>query len=565
MEEAGVIMQAIFKRLFHIQEMIFILSLTALICLPFALSEVIRDAGMSLLLPITLFGMIFAWMLAGLGVRRSLSAFALLFLGPLALYIRIGQMWGVLIELIRQLFNFMPPVFNTLVYKIPLDFSLLLLSTDELTHKIFGFNGRLWLWLIGIIRGIIIEDPVARTFMWGLALWLIAVWAGWQIYSNKKFMLGMLPSTVVLAFVVNYMGDEKAILWVHLTLLLFLFGLTNYNNLLTHWNTSSTDYSESTSIDTLMMVGALTLGLVSASYFVSTFSIQEFIDNFREERVVSNASQTESSRLESAKDNFRMTGFQNGLPRSYLLGAGPEISTQLAMTISTGDLPPMPPSAHPMAPHYYWRTLTYSIYTGAGWTNPSVMVEDISADQALVEESNPNYRTVHVQVKFPDGASDRMYWAGTLVSADVPFKAAWNHQAKDTSLLDTDLLAAFAPVESYKAESLVLNVSSQDLRGSPSVYPTWVRNQFLALPDTVPERVMALAGDLTASEPTAYDRTLAIQNYLRKYPYTLDISAPPAGRDVTDFFSLISSRVIATITQPRWLFWHAPRVCLRGL
>jgi hypothetical protein len=84
MEEAGVIMQAIFKRLFHIQEMIFILSLTALICLPFALSEVIRDAGISLLLPITLFGMIFAWMLAGLGVRRSLSAFALLFLGPLA-------------------------------------------------------------------------------------------------------------------------------------------------------------------------------------------------------------------------------------------------------------------------------------------------------------------------------------------------------------------------------------------------------------------------------------------------------------------------------------------------
>ena len=33
-----------------------------------------------------------------------------------------------------------------------------------------------------------------------------------------------------------------------------------------------------------------------------------------------------------------------------------------------------------------------------------------------------------------------------------------------------------------------------------------------------------------------YDRALAIQNYLREYPYTLDISTPPAGRDVTDYF-----------------------------
>ena len=457
-------MQAIFKRLFHIQEMIFVLSLMALLCLPFALSEVIRDAAVSLLLPITLFGMMFAWMLAGLGVRRSLSGFALLFLGPLALYIRIGQIWGALFGLIRQWFIFISHVFNSLVYKTPLDLSVLLLATDELTQKIFGFSARISLWLTSIFNGIKIEDPVARTFMWGMALWLIAVWAGWQIYRNRKFILGMLPSTIVLAFVVNYMGDEKAILWIHLTLLLFLFGLTNYNNLLTRWNTSSTDYSESTSVDTLIVVGALTLGLVSASYFVSTFSIQEFIDNFREKQVVSNASQTESSRLESAKDNFRMTGFQNGLPRSYLLGAGPEISTQLAMTISTGDLPPLPPSAHPIVPRYYWRTLTYSTYTGEGWTNPSIFVEDVSADQALIEASDSNYRTVHAQVTFPDDASDRLYWAGTLVSADVPFKAAWNHQAKDNSLLDTDLLAALAPVESYKAESLVLNVSAQDLR-----------------------------------------------------------------------------------------------------
>ena len=150
MAEAGILMQAIFKRLFHIEEMVFVLSLTTLLCLPFALSEVIRDAGVSLLLPIMLIGMMFAWVLAGLGVRRSLSAFALLFLGPLALYIRIGQMGGALFEMIRQLFVFIITVFITLIYKTPLEFSSLLLSIDGLTQKVAGFSARIWLWLTSI-------------------------------------------------------------------------------------------------------------------------------------------------------------------------------------------------------------------------------------------------------------------------------------------------------------------------------------------------------------------------------------------------------------------------------
>ena len=161
----------------------------------------------------------------------------------------------------------------------------------------------------------------------------------------------------------------------------------------------------------------------------------------------------------------------------------------------------MSPNAHPIVPRYYWRTLTYSIYTGSGWTNPPVSAEDVPADQALVDSTNPNYRTVHAHVTFPDDSSERLYWTGTLVRADVPFKAAWTHKAEDASLLDNDMLAALAPVETYNAESLLLNVTAQDLRDSPSVYPDWVRKQFLALPDSVPERVLALARDLTASEP----------------------------------------------------------------
>jgi transglutaminase-like putative cysteine protease len=530
------IFRTILKRLFHVEEMIFVLSLMTLACLPIALSEIVRDAGLSLLLPLTMIGAILAWVLAVWGVQKSLSGFILLALGPLVLYIRIGQMGGSLFELVRQFVILIPALLNKLFYEVPPDYSILLLSWDVLVQKLLAFSGRLLLWLTGNFHGIQIEDPIVRTLIWCLVVWLIAVWAGWQIYRNKKFMLGMLPSTVLLAFILDYTGKDKTSLWFHLSLLLFLYGLTNFHNVQTRWNVSHIDYAESTSIDTLTLVGMLTFGLVCASFLVSTFSIRDVLDNFREKRAGSNESQAKSLGLESAKDNFRVTGFQNGLPRSYLLSAGPEISTQLAMTISTGDLPPMSRNAHPIVPRYYWRTLTYSFYTGGGWTNPSVSAEDIFSDQPLIEESNPNYRIVQQKVVIANNTSDRLYWTGVLVHADVPFKAAWSHKAKDDSPLDNDLLAALAPAEVYSAESIVLNVSADDLRESPSVYPAWVRRQFLALPDSVPEHVLALARDLTASESNAYDRALAIQNYLREYPYTLDIPTPPAGRDVVDYF-----------------------------
>jgi hypothetical protein len=74
------------------------------------------------------------------------------------------------------------------------------------------------------------------------------------------------------------------------------------------------------------------------------------------------------------------------------------------------------------------------------------------------------------------------------------------------------------------------------LRAAGSEYPEWVQTQYLALRDDVPPRVLSLARDLTATAPTPYDRALAIENYLRTIPYTLDVPEPPANRDVVDYF-----------------------------
>jgi hypothetical protein len=82
----------------------------------------------------------------------------------------------------------------------------------------------------------------------------------------------------------------------------------------------------------------------------------------------------------------------------------------------------------------------------------------------------------------------------------------------------------------------VPSASITDLRSATQDYPEWVRSHYLQLPDDLPPRIRQLSQELTVGQPTQYDRARAIETYLRQFPYSLDVPAPPAGREVTDYF-----------------------------
>ncbi len=73
------------------------------------------------------------------------------------------------------------------------------------------------------------------------------------------------------------------------------------------------------------------------------------------------------------------------------------------------------------------------------------------------------------------------------------------------------------------------------LRLAGNNYPASIHN-YLALPDELPERVRDLAVRLTIDQPTPYDQVMAIQDYLRQFPYTLKVPGVPTNRDVADYF-----------------------------
>jgi len=60
--------------------------------------------------------------------------------------------------------------------------------------------------------------------------------------------------------------------------------------------------------------------------------------------------------------------------------------------------------------------------------------------------------------------------------------------------------------------------------------------QYLQLPDSLPERVGALAADLTKDCSNDYDKVKALEQYLKQFPYTLKPDYVPAGEDFVDYF-----------------------------
>ena len=53
----------------------------------------------------------------------------------------------------------------------------------------------------------------------------------------------------------------------------------------------------------------------------------------------------------------------------------------------------------------------------------------------------------------------------------------------------------------------------------------------------MPPELAAYAAEITeAAPPTPYDRAVAIESALRRLPYTLDVPAPPADRELTSWF-----------------------------
>lgn len=90
--------------------------------------------------------------------------------------------------------------------------------------------------------------------------------------------------------------------------------------------------------------------------------------------------------------------------------------------------------------------------------------------------------------------------------------------------------------EFYNVTGFVPEATPEELRAAGQSYPAWIEQNYLQLPESLPDTVRLTAGETVGTAQTPYDKATAIEAYLRSFPIDYDVPDTPPGRDTVDYF-----------------------------
>ncbi len=166
----------------------------------------------------------------------------------------------------------------------------------------------------------------------------------------------------------------------------------------------------------------------------------------------------------------------------------------------------------------YWKVGSYDRYTGDGW----VRTGDAEQYSGPLNE--------------PPGASRRVEQTVTAKTPLNSMPAAWKPVevdgavARATQVTQQDGLRAGTAIdegESYRVVSEVPQYSPRELQQAGVDYPNRIRERYLGLPDSTPDRVGERTDEVVADADNPYEAAVAIEEYLESNNrYSLNVKRP---------------------------------------
>jgi transglutaminase-like putative cysteine protease len=386
-------------------------------------------------------------------------------------------------------------------------------------------------WLAAAVKGGRSEETIVFAFGLGLLVWLLAAYAGWATFRQRRPWAGLALLTLALAVNNHYGRAELWSLPLFVGLLVALVAVTGQADREATWTRRGVDYSGEIRLDLLFYSGAIALFLLFVATALPAINFRAISDAVLNRPAVEQTEQT-LERLfagvrQPAQDTMvgdvaLVSGEGGGgvFPRAFLLGAPPEVTETIVMTATVeGNA----------IRAVHWRGLSYDVYTGRGWAVSAESRESVAAGQSIPLPRVVATTTVTQTVSRTDGSAVIRYTIGLPERFNRPVTTHWRGQ--------DDLSRVEGRGESYGATSQVSAASAAELRGaSLADVPPAVMARYTSLPDSVPERIFELAQHAAGQTATAYDQAKALEAFLRQYPYSLEVELPPAGRDPVDYF-----------------------------
>jgi len=435
--------------------------------------------------------------------------------------------------------NLMPPLWAVLVAAWREDWPLALTWLQEAEARVAVLAGEVAAWLGSWVGRGGTPGPTVSLFWMALILWGSAAFAGWMVARRRHPLLAFLPlgGALTLSVYLGNAGVEYLLLFVACAVM--MTPPTTLRRQECEWDARQVSYSEEFRFDArVTALAAVVIFLISAVAFPN-IRVWTVVDWFWQR--VQGPQQTAGQVLERAFPGARpatggrpwVAGVGAVLPREHLLGGSPELERTVVMRVATDDPPPALDEIWDeeagSRQTFYWRGAVYSEYVGSGWREGSTETVLQPPYASLGPPQRPGRRPLRQEFTLLVPHGGILYAAGDPHSVD---QAVTVRRLPESG----DLVALEGRADNYHVLSLVPQVTARQLAEAPAAYPTQIEEVYLALPGGLPERVVELAREVTAEAETPYARALALEAYLRSFPYELEVARPPEGRDVVDYF-----------------------------
>lgn len=393
----------------------------------------------------------------------------------------------------------------------------------------------LWLdrlngWGRAVVSGGDSSDTLPFIIVLGLLVWITVAFLAWQTMRDRNPLTALGLMGVAIAINAFFAGERYAI-WVALFvgLALALTGVMRYLENEARWRRTRIDFSPEVRYELFFVIAAVSIALFAAALVLPSLRSARLNAWFNSLPVVQSTEDAFARAfvsIEARRRGLGSDGFRDGpggagvLPREFLIGEAPDLYETVVMTATV--------SGDAVAPH--WWGVSMDTYTGRGWARSEERSEEVSAETPL---ALPNFRAQTTLTQTVSWQLDRRatrYSLGLPATFDQDVVALWR---------GVDDLARVQSVGAltYTLTSRISSATVRQLRAARiDQTPLTISARYTALPDDIPERVRLLAEDITSGLSNPYDQTVAIEQFLRQYPYDLGVPPPAPEQDVVDYF-----------------------------
>jgi len=408
-------------------------------------------------------------------------------------------------------------------------------ALDTLRHMIVRLGEHIYIWGDAVLTGGVGTDNTIFLLFLGAVFWLITYLAVWNTFRQPRMWRAVAPAGVALLINTYYYGGPQSL---YLLVIVYLFSVLLYAARMytlkqaERWQFSRVRYNPEIKRDFLQIGSSIAIAAVLFGSIAPTvLGAPQISDLWRQvSRPVRSVEESFNRLFSGLQPNG--LAFANPFGRTLALLGQRNLGNELVMEVKAPE-------------GRYWEAVVYDEYTGTAFQSSDTTRLAVDPNQQPFDEqfAQRSLVTQTFTVFFPNNTLvfaapqvatvDRAAWVETY-----PVEAAGQAAS---GIPDASMWTVINPLsagDSYQVTSLASVANVAQLRSAGTDYPASIKQRYLQLPNSLPERVRQLArtivSDAKATNP--FDAASSLEFWLRtQIKYNEKIPAPAPGVDGVDY------------------------------